>query len=151
MKDPSETLREDLPPENSLGIAAPDQRTLRQFQVGWVLAFGILAIYHGIVRGHHSLGIGLAGAMAGGAILGWLAPAAFRRVYLVALLLARPIGWVVSQVALALMFFAVLTPLALVFKILRRDRLRLEKPVSAASFWRERNRAADLRRYFRSY
>lgn len=124
---------------------------MRQFLAGWVATFGGLAIYHGCVQRHPILAASLGGIAIAGVIASWLAPSVFQRVYVVATRLTRPIGWVVSQLVLALMFFAVLTPLAVAFKVLRRDRLLLTKPALASSFWRPRSRAVDLRRYFRSY
>lgn len=151
MNDPSGSVSEDDAPGKGLHAAPADDRTLRQFQIGWVFVFGSLAVYHACVQRHPMLAAGLGGAAVGGAVVGWLAPAVFRRVYLVSMLLTRPLGWVVSQAALVLMFFAVLTPLALAFRVFRRDRLRLTKPRHVSSFWRDRNGPPDLRRYFRSY
>ena len=44
------------------------------------------------------------------------------------MVLAFPIGWTVSQVMLALMFFGLFTPIGLVFRLIGRDPLQPHPP-----------------------
>lgn len=97
------------------------------------------------------LGLGLGAVALGGAMLGYLAPRAFRPIYVGAMLLALPVGWVTSQIALAAMFYGVVTPLALLFGLVRRDRLGRLKNGGATSYWKTRATPTDVRRYFRTY
>ena len=57
---------------------------------------------------------------------GWLQP-----IYVSWMVLAFPIGWTVSQVMLAVMFYGVFTPIGLVFRLIGRDPLhRTRRPGS---------------------
>ena len=44
------------------------------------------------------------------------------------MVLAFPIGWTVSQVMLAMMFFGLFTPIGLVFRLIGRDPLHRARP-----------------------
>ena len=67
------------------------------------------------------------------------------------MVLAFPIGWLVSQLVLALIFYGLITPLALVFRGRGRDPLQRARPASDESLWRPKASPADVRRYFRQY
>ena len=60
-----------------------------------------------------------------------------------------PIGWVLSHVALLIVFFLVIVPFGLVIRLARRDLLRRRFDRSASSYWVRREPVADVRRYFR--
>jgi hypothetical protein len=49
---------------------------------------------------------------------------------------------VVSRTAIGLLFFGILTPVALVFRILGRDALRLKRDPKARTYWIERDPSA---------
>ena len=51
-----------------------------------------------------------------------------RLIYVGWMVLAFPIGWTVSQVMLALMFFGLFTPIGLVFRLIGRDPLQRTRP-----------------------
>jgi hypothetical protein len=63
--------------------------------------------------------------------------------------LFTPVGWLVSHALLALIYFGLVTPMALVMRLVRRDRLALRRDPQAASFWSEHEPAGDVARYFR--
>ena len=60
-----------------------------------------------------------------------------------------PLGWVVSHVALLVVFFLVIVPFGLVARLLRRDLLARRFDRSALSYWTARTPTSDPRRYFR--
>lgn len=128
----------------------PTRRMLRQFSVGWLVLFVGYGAYQCAWPARWPLGLGLAAAGLVGGLLGWRWPAAWRWVFAGWMLLAFPIGWLVSQLVLAVMFYGIITPLALVFRLRGRDRLARGK-TGAASFWLPREQPADVRRYFQQY
>jgi len=65
--------------------------------------------------------------------------------------LAFPIGWVISQIMLLLMFYVVLTPVAWIFRLRGRDMLQRKPAPARASYWVPKESPTDLRRYFRQY
>ena len=67
------------------------------------------------------------------------------------MVLAFPIGWTVSQVMLALMFFGLFMPIGLVFRLIGRDPLRRTRPSGRESYWDPKPTPTDLRRYFKQF
>lgn len=78
-------------------------------------------------------------------------PSARRRLYLGWMYATYPIGWVISHALLAIIFFAVATPIALVLRILGRDPMLRRFDKGAASYWVARKTNPDRRRYFRQF
>jgi len=129
----------------------PSRRELRVFGillvvfcagVGWVVAgkSGSVAI---------GMAIAIAGAitgLAGLVRLDWL-----RLVYVGWMTAVSPIGWVVSMLMMAGVFYLVVTPIALVMRMTGRDALRLKLDRNASSYWEKRVQTMDPRRYFRQY
>jgi hypothetical protein len=121
---------------------------LRQFAGAWLVFFTALALKAGVLRST-KVGWLLAGlALIGG--MGLVAPRSVRALFVVASAVAFPIGWLVSQLVLALMFFGVLTPLALWFRLRRRDPLQLRKR-SAPTFWIDRGPPLPPERYLKQF
>jgi len=58
---------------------------------------------------------------------------------------------VVSTLVLLVVFFLLLTPLALVFKIVGRDPLDRRLAPDLKSYWQERRAVGDRKRYLRQY
>ncbi len=85
------------------------------------------------------------------ALLTVAAPGALRYPYLGLTYAALPIGLVVSTVVLLVIFFLLLTPLALVFKFMGRDPLHRRLRPEAQSYWHPRRTAGDRKRYLRQY
>ena len=85
------------------------------------------------------------------ALLAAVAPAGLRYPYLGLTYAALPIGIVVSTVVLLVIFYLLLTPLALVFRLVRRDPLDRRLIPEAKSYWRERSAGGERQRYLRQY
>jgi hypothetical protein len=128
---------------------AATPKLLRQFAVLWILFFGGMAAREWW-QGDFAFGIVLATAAFTIGPLGIWRPDRIRPVFLGWMTLAFPIGFVVSKLILAALFYLVFTPVALVFRALRRDRLALRER-SAESYWAPKPGAHDLRRYLRQY
>lgn len=64
---------------------------------------------------------------------------------------AFPIGWVVSHVLMAVVFFGLFTLIGFLFRLVGRDPLMLRRPVNQASYWLPKARVEDKRRYFRQF
>lgn len=118
----------------------PTPRKLRQFAAASLAAGGVLAGF-----GRWPI-IGLLFAAAG--LLGLLGPRLVRPLYLGLSVMTAPIGWVVSNVLLALIFLLVITPLGLLFRLTGRRGL-LRRPVP--STWERHSHPASARQYLRQY
>jgi hypothetical protein len=127
---------------------ATTDRVLRQFAGLWLVFFGGLACWLGLVRERTSLALALAALALGIGSLGLARPRAMRPIFTGMMAITYPIGWVVSHLALALLFFGVFTPVALLFKLIGRDSLtrrRSDQP----SYWARHPVVGDVRAYFR--
>jgi len=129
----------------------PTKKVLRQFAAAWLVFLLAAAAHQWLARGHQSaaLILGVIAVVVGG--FGLVVPPTIRWVYVGAVMLAFPIGWVVSQVMLAVMFFVVITPLALFFRVRGRDLLHRKSPQTDGTFWTTKSLPQDMRRYFRQY
>jgi|ERR1043166_7595630 hypothetical protein len=129
----------------------PAPKVLRQFAGAWLVFFLAFAAHQGIARGHHLLAgvIAVAAVIVGATGLIW--PAAIRWLFVGWMMLAFPIGWLVSQVMLLVMFYFLLTPVALFFRIIGRDALRRKAAAGESSYWRVKESPQSIRNYFRQY
>ena len=129
----------------------PTSRVLRQFAAAWLVFFLAVGVYRYLVRGQHQVGItfGVMAVVVG--LTGLIRPAAVRWLFVGATVVAFPIGWVVSQFMLAAMFYGILTPLAVLFRIRGRDLLALRPAPNRPTFWTPKQTPEDVGSYFRQY
>jgi fatty acid desaturase len=85
-------------------------------------------------------------------MIGWLAPRFMRWVFVGMSYAAWPIGFVVSHVVLALVYYLVFTPIGLLMRVFGYDPMERRADPDAAGYWVERAREArDPRSYFRQF
>jgi hypothetical protein len=129
----------------------PTHRMLRQFAGGWLVFFLGWAAHQGLLHGRPAAGIALAVTAVAVGILGLARPQAVRWIFAGWMTLAFPVGWLVSQVSLLILFYGLITPVALFFRLVGRDLMGRKPDPGAASFWVARQPTRDIRRYFRQY
>lgn len=61
----------------------------------------------------------------------------------------QPIGWLVSHALLAIVYYAMVTPLGLSMRLFGRDKLERGFDKEAATYWTEHDPGGDTARYFR--
>ena len=126
----------------------PAPRALRQFSILCIVVFGGLwawKAWHG-QAGRVSVLLAVAGAVVG--VAGLARPSLVRWIYTGWMAVAFPIGWAVSRAMLAILFYLVITPIALLFRLSGRDVLRVRRQ-HAESYWTPKPRAASADTYFR--
>jgi hypothetical protein len=128
----------------------PSPRTLRQFAALWILFFGGLAAWHWFGRDNHNTGVGLALLAVTVGPLGLVAPALIRPVFITWLVLGFPIGWTISRLMLLTLFFGVMLPVGLLFRLRGRDALHLAR-TEHGSRWMPKPVPSDPASYFRPY
>lgn len=126
----------------------PTNRQLRQF--GWMslpllplIAWswsgtGITLAISGII------GLGLA-------LTGTLRPAWLKYPFIGLSLLGWPIGVVVGECVLLLIYFVIFLPIGLLFRLLGRDALQLKLDRTAMSYWQKRREARPPQDYYRQF
>lgn len=129
----------------------PTKKVLRQFAAAWLAFLLAWAAHQWLARSHQTAALILVAlaAVVGG--LGLAFPATIRWIYVGCIIVAFPVGWVVSQVMLALLYYGVITPVAFFFRLRGRDLLHRKPPQESTTFWAAKNLPADVRRYFRQY
>jgi hypothetical protein len=128
----------------------PTNKTLRQFAVLWIVAFGGLAAWQWFRHENRVAAAVLAAATAIG-LWGCWRPADLRLVFVGWMVLAFPIGWAVSFLALSVLFFGVFTPLGALFRLTGRDFLRLRRDPGADSYWEPMATNADPKSYLNQF
>lgn len=143
----------------------PDRRFLRQFAWASLLMmplFGLLLWWRFGAATWIVVGVGAVGVLVFAVEVlllpllseaaGRFAEAAIPRAFYRALAVATvPIGFVVSHVLMALIYYLVVTPIALVFRLMGRDELRLKKDSKAGSYWVDRGPERRPASYFKLY
>ena len=130
----------------------PSRRQLNQFGfvwLGFLALFGVLAYFK---FDSPSVARGLWVAAVVVPVLGWLVPAFMRLVFLGMSYLAWPIGFVISHVVLALVYYLVLTPIGLLTRLFGYDSMKKRFDREAESYWVERSsEAPHPKHYFRQF
>ncbi len=129
----------------------PDSRTLRQFAGLCLVIFGGFALWNGLVRDRPVLALVWGALAVGIGVPGLIAPKLVRPVFVGWMVLAFPIGWAVSHLILAVMFYGLFTPIGLLMRLFGRDPLSLRPGPPSDSYWTPKSTPADVRRYFRQY
>jgi hypothetical protein len=85
-------------------------------------------------------------------VIGWLVPAFMRLVFVGMSYLAWPIGFVVSHVVLALVYYLVFVPIGLLMRVFGYDPMKRGFDPEAATYWIARDpKASEPKRYFRQF
>lgn len=129
----------------------PTTKTLRQFAVLWIVCLSGVALWQWSAHGRTIVAVGLLIAGLCGGALGAARPASIRWLFVGLTVATFPIGWLMSWLLFAALFYLVFTPLALFFRVIGRDPLGRRFDKKAGSYWIEKPPAADVRRYFRQY
>ena len=127
---------------------SPSPRTLRQFAGLCLIVFGSLAawrVWRGVVD-VRTEALGAAAVLVG--VAGLARPALVRWLYTGWMIVAFPIGWTVSRVVLGVIFYGVFMPVGVLFRLMRRDALRVRRS-DARSYWTAKAGPANVHSYFR--
>jgi len=129
----------------------PSRNVLRQFAALWLVCFLALGANQYFLKDRPLWGMALAAVAVIFGLPGLLRPALVRWIFVAWMVVAFPIGWLVSRLILALLYFLVFTPLALWFRLRGRDLLGRKPAPDQQSFWEPKQTPRDLRSYFRQY
>lgn len=129
----------------------PSARELKQFGGIWLGFFSLAAGAYWYRGGDEAFALAVWGAAVFAALTGFVFPAWMRLLFVGMSYLAFPIGWAVSHLLLALVYYLVLTPIGLILKILGRDPLQRRADPSASSYWKPLAEIKDANRYFRQF
>lgn len=129
----------------------PSTRDLRQFAISLVIFSGLIG---GLLLWK---GRPLSSALwiwipcVSVAAIGWVILPILRVLYLTLITLTYPIGWVVSHVVFAVVYYGVFTPIGLLMRAFGRDPMMRRFDPEAKSYWIRRSPAPEPARYFRQF
>jgi len=129
----------------------PSRRDLRVFAIGLTILLGLAGWWlrkRLEVELLFPLGLTL-GAVVG--LCGIVRPEALRPVYVGWMIVCSPIGWLVSYVLLGIVYYGVVTPLALVMRLRGRDPLDRTFDRQAPTYWKERTKKREPKSYFDTF
>ena len=130
----------------------PSRKELRVFAIIALIAAALIALLLWRFRG---LGIQWTAVIfsLGMAILvsSLLSLRLTRVIYLGFILVTLPIGLLVSFLLLAIFYFGILTPLALMFRLIGRDTLHRKFDRDAESYWITHRQPNNLDRYYNQF
>ena len=127
----------------------PTDRQLRQFGTAALIVLPLAAWWWG---GASSC-VFWTGATAGGAaaLLAILRPASLKAVFLGLSLLSMPIGMVMAELAMLLVYGIAVLPIGLFFRLVGRDPLQRGLDRSAATYWEPRKPPSGPASYLRQW
>lgn len=130
---------------------APSARTLRQFAGLWIVFWGGMACWQGLMHERWVAAACLAVLAVSVGSLGLWRPSIIRPIFVSWMVVAFPIGWVISHVLLGLIFYLVFTPVSLIFRLIGRDQLRRLPHPELDTYWELKPVSTDVHGYFRQY
>ena len=128
---------------------SPSERELRWFGLLLLAVFGVLGTVALSAFGATRVAIVLWSIGATIALVHALFRPLRRLLYDVWMALVWPLGWAISHLALALVYYGIITPCGLVMRLFGRDELDRRFDPAAASYWVAHDPGGDPARYLR--
>ena len=124
----------------------PTDRQLRQFGVICLVALPVVAWLWG-ASANLLLTLALVGLLL--AVVGAAAPSFLKPVFLVLTIVATPVGMVIGELAMLLIYFGVFLPFGWAFRLAKRDALQLRLDRDKESYWEAKKQPANISSYYR--
>lgn len=124
----------------------PTHRQLRQFGMVSALVLPCVAWLCSLSASWFT-GLSVAGVLL--ALLSWYLPVAVAPLFIGVTLITLPIGLVLSEIVLLLVYALVFVPMGLAFRCLGRDRLERSIDRSRDSYWGAKLQPRSLASYYR--
>jgi hypothetical protein len=129
----------------------PDRKTLAEFSEFGMFFLGMVAAPMAYFKGQPAVAAAFWAAAVAGRLLGAMKPEWLKPVFVGLVVATWPVGWVVSHLALGLLFYGVITPIGLVMRLLGRDPMTRRFDRSAATYWEAYNPDRGMSRYLRQF
>lgn len=129
-----------------------ERKDIRTFGIGLAVILLAMGSYRFYYKEQYDIALWffIAGGMA--LVLALLAPSVLKPLYKVVTAVAHKIGWVNTRVLLAVLYYLLFTPIAVVFRLFGRDPLDRKIEVSKDSYWVPRKQSPmDKKRYERQF
>lgn len=127
---------------------SPSDRQLVQFGLCGAVLLPVLAGIWGLRGLTLVLFVSLASLLA---IVGWRKPGWLRWPFVGLSVVTFPIGLVVSELVLLMVFWGVFVPIGILFRWMGRDGLAMRREPGRSSYWEEKQPPAGLGSYYRQF
>lgn len=127
---------------------SPSLRQLRQFGVLGLIAVPLIGWLWGASLAVLGMLVGVGGAMA---TVAWIRPRWLRPVFVGLMIAAAPIGMILGELSMWLIYFCVFLPIGIVFRLLRRDALQFTMKRNQETYWQSKTDPRELASYYRRF
>lgn len=124
----------------------PADRQVRQFAAICMVGLPLVAWWWN-ASPQWIAGLGLSGGLL--LAVSWFAPSVVKPLFLICALLTTPIGLVLGEVMMFLMYLTVFCPMAILFRMIGRDVLLRSMDRECASYWQAKQQPKDVSSYYR--
>jgi len=129
----------------------PSARQLRQFSILEIVFFAIVCAWLYYRTTYPQVAVAVLAVAGVVGILGLVWPAFVRPIYIAWMTVAFPIGWLVSHLLLAVIFYLVISPIGLIMRLCGYDAMQRKFDRQAKTYWKRRDRNDDTETYFKQY
>ena len=130
----------------------PAKNDLRNFGLAALVMLPVVALLLYWKFDLHRIGIII--LCAGGAAIfaiSRISQPATKLVYLLLICVSFPIGWILSHIIMAIFYYGLLTPIGLVFKVIRRDALHRKIDPNCTTYWIKHRAPESKKSYFNQF
>ena len=85
------------------------------------------------------------------ALVSWRKPELLRPLFVTLIAVTAPIGMLVSEIAMLIIYFGIFLPIGTVFRLMHRDALQLKIDQTASTYWQEKVEPESVTSYYRQY
>jgi hypothetical protein len=128
----------------------PAPRQLLVFAAGWAVVVGTVGVFQWMEE-REAMARGCWLAAAAVPLLGAVWRDGLRRFYIALTYAVFPVGWLVSTVVLAALYYGLITPIGWLLRWRGHDPMQRGARSRADSYWHPRPPAPPPARYFRQY
>ena len=130
----------------------PDRNELRKFGETSLAMLNVIAlIFYWLDRLSAVWSLYLCAAGLVIFILSRTATRLVKPLYLLLYAMALPIGLILTHILMAGFYFIILTPIGLIFRLIRRDPLKRKFNPNAKTYWTPHRTPDSLKRYFNQF
>ena len=138
----------------------PDEGTLKQFGFIALFGFSLLAalawfqvlVFAALPDGAREPLVAAFGGLAAlSLVFSLVAPKANLPIYVGLAIVAYPIGFVLSYLIMGFLFFGMITPLGLIFRVIGKDPLHRSFDPAASTYWSDPRPRRSKESYFRQF
>jgi hypothetical protein len=130
----------------------PSQKELRFFALGVAILVSIAGVFSLRTDPPQYVLLCLVATLAAAMILlGSVKPLWVRPIYLGWMIAVFPIGWIISHLVLAVVYFCIFLPIGAALRMTGYDPLQKSQKPPGDTYWVERKTSPSKQQYFRQY